>query len=116
MYYALLAIAMLFVGEGLMVYAEMVAARAHSLVENNFWSIFLKATGVMIISSTLLIAGYMHGFKAFKNIWVVSALSITLILIAEPLIGYLVFGQLPTRGAVWGLVFGALGFLAVFIL
>lgn len=116
MYYALLAIAMLFVGEGLMVYAEMVAARAHSLVENNFWPIFLKATGIMIISSTLLIAGYMHGFKAFKNIWVVSALSITLILIAEPLIGYLVFGQLPTRGAVWGLVFGALGFLAVFIL
>ena len=74
------------------------------------------ATAIMIVSSTLLIAGYMHGYKAFKNIWVVSALSITLILVAEPLIGYLVFGQMPTRGAIWGFIFGALGFIAVFVL
>jgi hypothetical protein len=114
--YKLIAILALTIGEGLMVYAEMIAARAHSLTEDGFWPIFLKATGIMIISSTLLIAGYMHGYKSFKNIWIVSALSITLILIMEPLIGYLVFGQLPTRGALYGLVLGALGFVATFVL
>ena len=99
-----------------MVYAEMIAARTHSLEQNSFWTIFIKATGIMIIASTLLIAGYMHGFRGFKNIWIVSALSITLILIMEPLIGYLVFQQLPTRGAIYGLVLGALGFVATFVL
>jgi hypothetical protein len=58
----------------------------------------------------------MIGYKSFKNIWVVSALSITSILIMEPLIGYIIFQQLSTRGALVGLLLGAVGFAATFTL
>jgi hypothetical protein len=57
----------------------------------------------------------MYGYRSFRNIWIVSALSITSILIMEPLIGYLVFQQLPTRGALFGLLLGAAGFLVTFV-
>lgn len=108
-------ILILFMGEALSVYSEMIAARSHSTTDQHFFPIFLKGFLVIAGAGALLIAGYMLGFKSFKNIWVVSAMSITSILLMEPLIGYLIFHQLPTRGALIGLVFGALGFIATFI-
>lgn len=108
-------ILILFLGEALSVYSEMIAARSHATTTENFFPIFIKGFLVIAGAGALLIAGYMLGFKSFKNIWVVSAMSITSILIMEPLIGYLVFHQLPTRGALVGLIFGALGFVATFI-
>jgi hypothetical protein len=42
-------------------------------------------------------------------------MSITSILIIEPLIAYLVLKQLPTKGALIGLILGALGFAATFL-
>lgn len=115
LFFKFIAIGILFVGEALSVYAEMVAARSHSAPEQHFFTIFIKGFIVIGLAGAFLIAGYMIGYKSFKNIWVVSALSITSILIMEPLIGYLIFHQLPTRGALIGLVLGAAGFLAAFI-
>ena len=54
-------------------------------------------------------------FKAFKNIWIVSVISITSILLIEPVLAYFIFDQLPTKGAAIGLVLGAIGlYLALF--
>jgi hypothetical protein len=58
----------------------------------------------------------MFGLKIFKNIWIVSVISITSILIIEPFIAYFIGGQLPTKGAIIGLVFGVLGFAAALFL
>ncbi len=114
--YKLLAIALLLVGEAFSVYAEMIAAKEHALANQSFQTIFIKAFCQMAIAGALLIAGYMLGYRSFRNIWMVSALSITSILLMEPLIGYLVFLQIPTRGALIGLILGAVGFIATFVL
>ena len=66
----------------------------------------------MTFGGFLLLAGYMLSMQSFKNIWIVSAVSIASILIAEPIIDYTVTGQLPTKGAIVGLVFGVLGFIS----
>lgn len=113
--YKLIAILILFCGEALSVYSEMIAARTHAVSDQHVFPIFLKGFLVISCAGACLIAGYMIGFKYFKNIWIVSALSITSILIMEPLIGYLVFQQLPTKGAVIGLLFGVAGFVAAFV-
>ena len=46
------------------------------------------------------------------NIWLISVASITSILIVEPLVAYLVFHEMPTRGTVIGLILGVLGFIS----
>lgn len=71
---------------------------------------------LIIIAGILLLSGYMLGLKAYKNIWIVSVISITSILIAEPIINYTVTHQLPTKGAFIGLIFGVLGFLSALFL
>jgi hypothetical protein len=115
MTYRIIAIVFLLGGEAFSVYAEMIAAKAHSLNVQSFQAVFARAFLQIAVAGALLIAGYMYGYRSFKNIWMVSALSITSILIMEPLIGYLVFQQLPTRGAVLGLILGALGFVVTFV-
>jgi len=104
----------LFFGEAFSVYSEMVAAKSHHVAIESSSAIYVKACLVIALAGCLLIAGYMIGYKSYRNIWIVSAMSITSILIMEPLIGYLVFQQLPTRGALIGLILGALGFIATF--
>jgi hypothetical protein len=89
----------------------MYAGEGHS-----YWPIFIKAFIAVTFAGGLLIAGYMLGAKSFKSIWVVIALSITPILIIEPIMGYTLFGTLPSRGASAGLIFGTLGFIATFVL
>ena len=113
--YKLATIILLFLGEAFSVYAEMIASKAHALGTQSFAGIFAKATLQIAIAGALLIAGYMLGYRAFKNIWIVSAVSIASILIMEPFIGYLIFKQLPTLGAVYGLLLGTLGFIATFV-
>ncbi len=61
------------------------------------------------------IAGYILGYKSFQNIWIVSALSITSILIIEPILGYALFQQLPTKGAFLGLILAVIGFIVTLI-
>lgn len=114
-FFKILSILILFVGEALSVYAEMVAAKVHSTGSQNFFTIFSKGFILITFAGAFLILGYILGYKSFKNIWIVSALSITSILIMEPVIGYLIFQQLPTRGAIIGLILGAAGFFAAFV-
>ena len=112
----ILTIALLFIGESLAIYAEIAGAKYHDLNNSPLWQIFLKMFLLVAVAGGFLIAGYMLEFNAFKNIWIVSATSITSILIAEPIISWTLFHQMPTTGAIVGLALGALGFIfAIFL-
>ncbi len=109
-------ILIIFFGEALAILAEIIAAKYFALHDAKFANVFFKALPIIIIGSVLLLCGYMLGFRSFKNIWIVSAISITSILILEPIINYTITHQLPNRGAVIGLIFGVMGFIAALFL
>lgn len=97
-----IAIVLLVIGEALSIYAEMLSIKSNS---------FIKMFVLITVAGGLLIAGYMIGYKAFKNIWIVGAISITSILIVEPALAYLFFQQLPKTGALVGLIMGTIGLI-----
>jgi hypothetical protein len=110
----ILSAALLVLGEGLAIYAEVIAA--HTFKDNLFLPVFLKMALVMTLAGGFLIAGYMLGFKSFKDIWVVSVISIIAIIFMEPIINYSIFRELPTTGTTVGLIFGLLGLLSMVVL
>ena len=110
-----LAIAILSLGEFLVVYAEMVVAKLPSL-HGASTVVFWKIAICMIIGSCALLGGYYSGYKSFQNIWIVTALSIVLVLIVEPVLAYTFFHELPGRGATIGLLLGAMGLFATVLL
>lgn len=102
----------IFIGESLAIYAEIIAAKGISTFFDSFW----KMTGLMFIAGVFLIAGYMFGMKYLQNIWIVGAISIASIVVVEPLVTYLIFEELPTRGPMIGLILGVLAIIsALFI-
>ncbi|MDP3770076.1 MAG: hypothetical protein U1A25_03430 [Candidatus Sungbacteria bacterium] len=103
---------LIFAGELFAIYAEMIGAKMHAISSQNFSQVFLKMLPIMIIAGALLITGYIFGYRAFKNIWIVSAVSITSILIIEPILAWVVFQQVPTTGALIGFILGAIGLFA----
>jgi hypothetical protein len=106
----------LFTGEVVSIAAEVYGAKFFGIDMHNFKGVFWRLVVPISIGAWLLLCGYMLSMAAFKNIWVVSVISITSILIAEPIIDYAITGQLPTRGALIGLIFGVLGFIAALFL
>jgi len=112
LYSKILVVALLVAGESLSIYAEMIGARNNQIASQPILRIFLLMFLLIAIAGGFLIAGYMLGFNAFKNIWIVSAVSITSILIVEPILAWTIFQQLPTTGAVVGLVLGVVGLIA----
>jgi hypothetical protein len=111
----ILVLILLFLGEALSIYAEMVGARSNYVASQPFLQIFLKMFLLITLGGGFLIAGYMLGFNAFKNIWIVSVASITSILIVEPILAWVIFHQVPTIGAIIGFILGAIGlFLSIF--
>ena len=100
---ALLAGLALFIGEFLIIGAEMWAAKQFGTIHNQLY-IFLSALGVSIAGCILLVYGYTYGYQAFKNIWIVTAISISGILVVEPIVAWFLFKEFPTAGA--GAAFG----------
>ncbi len=110
------AIILILFGEMITIYAEMLLARNNFSNPPSLSKIFWQPFFIMVLGGTLLITGYFTGFGAFKNIWIVSVISITSILIIEPVLAYTIFHQLPTKGAAIGLAFGILGFISAMFL
>jgi hypothetical protein len=54
--------------------------------------------------------------KYLENIWVVGAVSIASIVVVEPIITYLIFHELPGRGALIGLILGILAIISALFL
>ncbi len=110
-YLKILVLILIFVGEALSIYAEMVGAKSNFIASQPFFNVFLKVFLIITLAGGFLVAGYMLGMNAFKNIWIVSVVSITSILIVEPILVWLFFKQIPTIGAVIGFILGAIGLL-----
>ncbi|MBS1489725.1 MAG: hypothetical protein JSS93_04300 [Bacteroidetes bacterium] len=110
----LLAIVLIAVGEILAIYAELYSA--HQMQYKNTQLVFWIAFLLMTLAGASLLGGYMIGYKAFDNIWVVVAISVGSILVVEPIVAYILFKEIPTRGAVIGLILGMAGTLtSIFI-
>jgi hypothetical protein len=103
-------VALIIFGEGVGIYAEIMGAKNdQASASGTFWPIFLKMFLLIALAGGILIIGYILGIRTFKNIWIVSAISITAILIIEPVIAWTMFHQKPTFGAAAGLVLGTIG-------
>ena len=110
-----LALFLLFFGEFFGIYMEMTAA--HLPAWNSVTTISLWKTSIgMTIAGLALLSGYYIGYKVFQSIWIVTVVSVTSILIIEPILAYLFFHELPNRGSLVGLIFGSLGLLATILL
>jgi hypothetical protein len=105
----LLAIGLIAIGEILAIYAELYSA--HQMQIKNTQQGFLISFIIMTIAGAALLSGYMIGYKAFDNIWIVVAVSVGSILIVEPIVAYTMFKEMPTKGAIIGLVLGMAGTL-----
>src|SRR3989338_8137406 len=109
-----ISIFLIFVAEPLLIGGEMFAARLSSWTEllkpQNFKLFFMA-----IIGATLLLFGYALGYQSTKSIWIISAVSVTAILLVEPLLAYIFFHQLPEKGALVGLLLGAVGLCATVV-
>ena len=111
-YLQILVIILILLGEGFAIYSEMAAAKQINQSKNNFHKIFLKMILIATIAGILLILGYTLGYQSFKNIWIVGVISITSILILEPILAFTIFKEFPTKGAIIGFTLEILGFLA----
>lgn len=110
-WFKFLIITVIFIAESVSIYSEILSAKQFDGSATSFWRVFFKLTIFTFIFASLIMAGYMLGQKTFKNIWIVSVISITSILVVEPILAWQIFKQAPTKGAVLGLIFGGLGFL-----
>lgn len=112
--YTLLSVILIFVGESLSIIAELVGSRR--IVNESFAGVFWPMFVLITIGGACLITGYMVGYLYTKNIWLIFVISIGSIVIVEPLIAYGLFRTLPTAGSLIGIVLGACGIAAAFLI
>ena len=112
--YAFLAGAAIFFGEFFIIGAEMWAARRFESSASQF-HVFATAFGVSLVACFLLVFGYTYGYQVFKNIWIVTAISISGILVVEPIIAWLLFKEIPTMGAGAAFVLAAIGIVLTLV-
>ena len=110
LFFKILVVILIFSAESLYILSEMLSAKYYFIPNSQLTHILIKLIPLTIIGSILILVGYMLGYKTFTNIWIISTISITSILILEPTLAYFIFKQIPTRGALIGLIFGAVGF------
>ena len=107
---------MLFIGEALMIYAELVAAQNAPSFSRHSLGLYARLYLLLCVSSALLLMGYAIGAVSFRDIWFVALASILSILIVEPPLVYYMFEQPPSKGAIIGFLCGVAGFAAALLL
>lgn len=105
--------ALIFFGELLVIYSEQIGSKLYGLQSYSFGVAFAYALVPAVAGALLLVVGYMLGLKFHQNIWAVTALSLSSILIVEPLFNYFFIGHIPELGSTVGFIFGVMGILAV---
>ena len=111
-----LVLLLIFFGEFLLIFAEIRGANTYSIPGQSFGRVFLQMFVVFIIGGIFLLSGYILGYRAFQNIWLLTAISVASVLIIEPTMSFVIFQQIPTRGAWMGLGFGTAGLLSALFL
>ena len=113
MYIKLAAVLLIFFGESFSIIAELVASKRIAASDGaGYLNILFWPSVLIVLGGAMLIVGYMLGYLHFKNIWIIAAVSIGSLLVAEPVLAFALFRETPTTGAVIGLTLGALGTLA----
>ena len=112
MWFKILAVLLIVLGEAFALYAEVGAMRGQGAAAALSSSVFWRAAIPMTLGGLLLIAGYMAGYVGYRDAWIVGAISVCSIIIFDPLITYALFRELPHRGAAVGIVLGFLGMLS----
>lgn len=109
------AVGLMVLGEFCAIYSEVVAARlAHT--GNTSWPDLAFPVLIMCFAGICLIGAYWLGYLAVGDIWMITVVSVTSLLLLEPLVIWSVFRELPGRGTLIGCCLGALGMLsAVFL-
>jgi hypothetical protein len=114
--FALAALGFLLFGMGASILAEMLAAgHAQNLSASGLTSLW-RPLALNTVAGASLIMGYLLGYQAFRNIWVVTSVAVGCILIVEPILAYAMFRELPTRQGLISLCLGAAGLLAAIAL
>lgn len=108
----IITLCVLLTGEAFGIGAEILGARMYGVGNQSFLKTFFWMAPIFFVGMLFLLSGYMLGYRVFKNIWVVSAISIGSILVIEPIINILLFHQPPTRGSLLGFAFGIAGIVA----
>lgn len=103
----IISVLLVIVGELFAITAEVLYSRGKG---------FYSMAALMTIAGILLLLGYGLGYKHLKSLWIIYVVSITAILILEPIIIYFVTGETASLGTKIGFIFGLLGFLAVFLI
>jgi hypothetical protein len=93
-------ILMVFLGEAICIYSEMLVAK-----RPDWWKTF----GIITLAGVPLLLGYHYGYRAFGSMWVMMVVSIVSILIVEPVLVLSMFKEPPTVGTGLGFMCGCLG-------
>ena len=96
---------LILIGEAMAIYSEVIAAKEYNNLRTMAWMLWW-----ITVAGFFLIPGYMLGMKMFKDIWLVSVVSIVCVLICEPILVWSVFKEVPSLGSILGFVFGMVGF------
>ena len=111
-FYKIIGLLFIIMGEFFSIYWEMLGSKSG----RNNSTVLIKPAFLMIVWWLILLLWYMLAYSGFKNIWIVSVVSITAILIIEPLLAWTFFHQLPTTWSIIGLVLWILWMLATIFL
>lgn len=114
-HYGVIAIILLVVGEVVTIYAELAAAKLSDTGSIPIAGL-IKPSVLIAFAGVCLIVAYWMGYHVVGNIWVVTIASLTSILVLEPIVVFAMFNEIPSRGAIIGFIFGALGFIAAITL
>lgn len=109
--YLITSLVLMIFGEILTIYSEVYASKlpGHPI---DTPMMFLKPIVLMSIAGVSLIFAYWLGYQGSGNIWVVTVASLTLLLILEPIVIYVMLKELPGRGATIGFLLGAAGLVS----
>ncbi|RXH03380.1 hypothetical protein [Bradyrhizobium vignae] len=108
------AVTAIFLGEALSILAELIASRQFGKTGGD-WAMLLPMFVLISFGGILLVFGYALSYM-YLNIWIIVAISVGAILVAEPVLTVLLFTDVPTTGSLIGLVLGAFGVLAAILL
>lgn len=116
MTHRILAILFIFIGEVFSIGAQLVASKRVMHGSEGVTSFLVWMYIVGALGGVLIVAGYVYAYLYFKNIWIVTAISIGSIVVFEPILAFFLFKQVPTMGAAIGIVLGVLGIVSALIL
>lgn len=109
------ALGLMVIGEFCAIYSEVVTAKLAQAGDGS-WQALTMPVVLMCFAGLCLLGAYWLGYRAVGDIWVVTVVSITSLLLLEPVVIWGLFHEAPGRGALIGFCLGALGMLSTVML